>query len=569
MRAMLQMLSKKIRFQTSLVIWVSMLFLLLLSLVTAVVFLTADHAEKDRFESKKNLIHTQIGLAAKVFRDEVNALDDYLSNVELNEAIDPAEQFSAFFRVNKEISGITFYTSQNTILPLPNPYSGYYYNAESEAGFNELLYYGDRYDYLLRRKAYDNGEYIQFIKYMPASYAGAPVIAVVEKNIGLLKNSISDIHFPEDGNLLMVNGMNDVLFYTNENQPAYIDNAILNLMHNSSDVLADVKVGGNDYHIFYDRGTMFGCKAVFLIPSNGAFWTDAWDGRFYLNVLLVGAALILISFCLFYKLIYKPVAGLERSIRIMAGDELIVELDSPSSKLFEQVFMHLKSISTKLNRLSQNEISSKILVKQTELFALQSQINPHFLYNTLETIRGQAISIKATAIERMIKALAELFRYSIIHKGSMVCLKEELANVDNYLAIQQYRFADRFTYSKQIDEDILNHRVPKLMLQPLVENAFQHGLEKKVGEGRIMLRAHKTQGRLLIFIEDDGIGIPREELDHINHGLANSNQTSIKNRIGLSNVNERIKLNYGYEYGIKLYSETDKGTLVEINLPLN
>lgn len=247
---------------------------------------------------------------------------------------------------------------------------------------------------------------------------------------------------------------------------------------------------------------------------------------------------------------------------------------------FERLSVFLKkySLSNLFNILKDTinkEYSAAILKKQAEINYLESQISPHFLYNTLESIRGKAIVEGVDDIAEMTEALATFFRYSISQKGNIVTLEDELDNVDNYFIIQQYRFNNKFNISKIIYESdikVLDCLLPKLTIQPIVENAIYHGLETKIGKGNITIRVTVTEERLILNIVDDGKGIPQAKLDVLNKSLTYGEDfecvNSRKNGIALTNVNERIKLNYGKQYGITVYSSLGFGTDVEIVLPL-
>jgi two-component system sensor histidine kinase YesM len=200
---------------------------------------------------------------------------------------------------------------------------------------------------------------------------------------------------------------------------------------------------------------------------------------------------------------------------------------------------------------------------------LSNQINPHFLYNTLESIRGKAIMDNNHEIADMVEALSHLFRYNISNYGKLVPLSEELKNVDLYFNIQQFRFCDRFRLEKRIPEGLNNFYLPKLTLQPLIENALIHGLEKSKHSGTIILRIIETDVDLIIFVEDDGVGIEAEKLELINDALNSFSlpDTNEETGIALCNVNTRIKLLLGEEYGLRIYSTVSVGTTVEIRIP--
>ncbi len=226
-------------------------------------------------------------------------------------------------------------------------------------------------------------------------------------------------------------------------------------------------------------------------------------------------------------------------------------------------------------RLKQ-EYSAQVTDRQTRLSALQSQINPHFLYNTLECIRSEAILYDCDSIARMAKALASFFRYSISKKENVVTLREELANIENYFLIQSYRFDDKFSLEIQAEEDerdVYSCLIPKLALQPIVENAIFHGLETRTEDGRVIIRVRTTEDKVVIVISDNGVGIERAELEQMRERLKHpelekGQREGRGNGIALANVSQRIKLIFGSDYGLNLYSTKGVGTDVELVFPI-
>ncbi|PXX53703.1 histidine kinase/DNA gyrase B/HSP90-like ATPase [Hungatella effluvii] len=235
---------------------------------------------------------------------------------------------------------------------------------------------------------------------------------------------------------------------------------------------------------------------------------------------------------------------------------------------------------SELEEKLQDEYSVRMVDKQAKLSALQSQINPHFLYNTLECIRSEALLYDCDSIARMAKALASFFRYSISKKENIVTLREEFNNIENYFLIQSYRFDDKFSFeilAAPEDREAYSCLIPKLSLQPIVENAIFHGLETKPDKGKVTIRVEMTEKNVIIIVSDDGVGIGREELERMRDSLKNSKKETDKERktsgergngIALTNVSQRIKLIFGDDYGLNLYSTKGIGTDVEIILPI-
>lgn len=216
--------------------------------------------------------------------------------------------------------------------------------------------------------------------------------------------------------------------------------------------------------------------------------------------------------------------------------------------------------------------------RQAQYLALQNQINPHFLYNTLEGIRGEAITAGLDNVARMTEALATFFRYTISNVDRPVTLEEELDNIQNYYTIQKYRFGGRISLEVAWDEEdretLYKCRLPKLTLQPIVENAIVHGLERKLGSGLIRIKLTATGTRLIINVSDNGLGMDENRLRELSAKLrapfggyekAEGNGGA---GIAMVNVNNRIQLLYGEEYGITVMSSPGQGADVEIVLPL-
>lgn len=275
----------------------------------------------------------------------------------------------------------------------------------------------------------------------------------------------------------------------------------------------------------------------------------------------------------------KPLDMFEKYIK----DCLEGELDEKKVRNIPANIPFLYQISELMEKyaaLKTKKNTAQIFDKQTELTALQSQINPHFLYNTLECIRGQALLDDNIEIAKMVEALSSFFRYSISKKGNLVTLRDELANIENYMLIQRYRFNNRFSMEIIIDEEdeaAYDFLVPRLIIQPVIENAIFHGLEERMEDGIVSIEVIVTDLDMIITISDNGKGIDCEELEELNNRInANDMELDDKNKsnqintgIALPNINRRIRLLFGKEYGVNVYSTLGKGTDVEIIIPAN
>lgn len=202
-----------------------------------------------------------------------------------------------------------------------------------------------------------------------------------------------------------------------------------------------------------------------------------------------------------------------------------------------------------------------------ELQLLQEQINPHFLYNTLDTIMWLAIDHQDDKVVEMVAALSGFFRTSLSHGEDKISIREELEHVENYLKIQQLRYGDIMEYSIDVPDEIKKNDIVKITLQPLVENALYHGLKKQREKGMIKISSVDDENNIFLIVEDNGVGMQPEQVVQINKEMYEDIWVNRTTGFGIANVNRRIKLYYGEEYGLILESEPDIGTKVIVVVP--
>lgn len=249
------------------------------------------------------------------------------------------------------------------------------------------------------------------------------------------------------------------------------------------------------------------------------------------------------------------------------------------SESFNYMIRKINDLITELNEniealKEEKENVKKIQMqkRKAELMALQAQINPHFLYNTLNAITWQAAEQGADEISVLANSLGKFFRISLSKGKEIITIGEELAHVESYLRIQGIRYKDKIRYDIQAEEDIRELYIIKLVVQPLVENSIYHGIHLKDGVGHIHIRISRQTGRegipaICISVEDDGLGIEKEQLKTIQNALADGH-ISQDSGYGIYNVNERIKLYYGDSYGLRIESEYGTGTKATIEIPV-
>lgn len=218
-----------------------------------------------------------------------------------------------------------------------------------------------------------------------------------------------------------------------------------------------------------------------------------------------------------------------------------------------------------IDELVNENLSKQITIKETEFKALQAQINPHFLYNTLESINWIAKVNDQEQISRMVEALGFLLRNSISLKKRLIPIETELDIVKNYIVIQKYRFEERLDFSMHVDLDVLDCYIPKLTLQPLVENAIHYALETMIDPCKIRIYSILNKENFQLVVEDNGPGMEPGILEKVKRGEIRTRGQGI----GLSNIDERIKISFGQHYGVSIESQPDNGTKIIILLPYN
>lgn len=265
--------------------------------------------------------------------------------------------------------------------------------------------------------------------------------------------------------------------------------------------------------------------------------------------------------------VVKPLKKLEKYMVQVNPDNMDQRMEILTDDEIGHLSMKFNQMMDRIRNLKEQVIEVQEDKRKYELQALQAQINPHFLYNTLDSIIWMA-ETNDSNIVAMTEALAKLFRISLNKGNEEISLERELEHVKNYLIIQSMRYADKFTYEISAEPGVERCRTIKLILQPIVENCIYHGIKKKRGTGKITIRAYRREQNLIIEVSDDGCGMPEEICRKILSDEIESENIS-GSGIGVKNVNERIQLRFGKKYGLSYSSEEGVGTTVTYVLPYN
>jgi sensor histidine kinase YesM len=328
----------------------------------------------------------------------------------------------------------------------------------------------------------------------------------------------------------------------------------------------------DEYGSFYlnsRQSEKYNLHIIMLTPQSLMMHTQSALAR----MLIIIAVFIILVTLLFGTLIsgyiYRPVEALSNTIiKIKNGEtDLRAKTDGWSEEL-KVMGDEFNEMLDQIGRMVQDEYEAKVLMERTQYKVLQAQINPHFLYNTLDTMSGIAASQDCTLVSGLCQSLSAIFRYSLDISDTQSTLQQEMAHVRNYLYVMDVRNGNTIKYTYRIDSDTLDDNIPRITLQPIVENALQHGLRNtRRKDKELIISAKHRDDKLVITIEDNGAGMDAEAM---NEQLAKADIGRIEmgRSIGVMNVNARVKSVYGEDCGIRYESGPKGGTKAIIELPI-
>ncbi len=394
------------------------------------------------------------------------------------------------------------------------------------------------------------------------------VIGVIMVNckIGSLSDICEKMIIAQDQRIIIADSKGNTVFDTvSSNITKKLDDSLLNLLSKNTNLNEKVRLSNTDVFINYTASDYTGWKIINIIPVNKL---NLNIHRMKTATTIITFTIIILAFILLLSIsrqIAKPLKKLVLLLKLFENGNFDVQIKPEGRDEIGSLAIAFNKMAVKLKRLIKEVYFDKLRQKELELQMLQNQINPHFLYNSLDSIHMMAEINEDFETSKMAIALAKIFRYGISQSNVKVTIKEETENLKDYIMIQQVRFDEIFSISTDIDESLSGFMIIKLILQPLVENAIYHGINSRGEKGRINIHGYKDEDTIIFEVTDNGDGIAPEQLELLNayvNGLNNS-----FNSIGLKNVNKRIKLHYGDKYGIIIYSTLYEGTKVKVIIP--
>lgn len=377
---------------------------------------------------------------------------------------------------------------------------------------------------------------------------------------------IKNISLGKNGQIYIINKEGVIMTSSErEKTSAKIEQPVFDIVNTGDAGYSYIDINGLKNVLIYDTSGRNGWKVAATIPLKDVLYQT---GSIKMMAIVVGIVVIALSSTISFLIstkITKPIREMTKLVKVVAKGNLDVKYEARTNDELKDLSDGFNYMTSSLKELIGKVYIEEIQLKQAQLENLNAKINPHFLYNTLDTIYWMLVIAEQNEISNLVVALSDMLRYSISKSGDQVTVREELKQIDNYLYIQKTRFKDRLDVEYEVEEAANDCYIMKLLIQPIVENAIKHGLEFQSQKGLIIIKAYEKEEEIIIQIIDNGKGMSEREVKHL---LNRADTSSLKKPgIGLNNVNERIKMFYGAKYGITVESKLGEGTCVNINVP--
>jgi len=391
-------------------------------------------------------------------------------------------------------------------------------------------------------------------------------ILLVDMNFSGIEQIFTKINSDDSGYVYLVDSNGEIIYHPKQN---LINSS---LFHENNAIAATYEDGTHEEN-FEDNLRMVtvrtvgytGWKIINVTPAN-EFYMSFNQMRFFTGMIIALTILLIFFANQFVSyLIGNPIKRLDDSVKDLEYGKLDLNIFIGGSDEIQHLGRTITSVVLQMHRLMDEIVIEQEQKRKSEFDSLQAQINPHFLYNTLDSIVWMVESEQYQEAISMVTALANLFRISLSKGKNIITIREEIEHAQNYLYIQKIRYKNRFQIKINISPEIYECSTIKLIVQPLLENAIYHGVEFMDGDGEITIKGYLKNNDVFIDVIDNGLGMPEESADLI---LTDDTRVHKKGSgIGLSNVHQRIQLYFGKEYGLEIESVLDEGTTIHIHLP--
>lgn len=563
---------------------VALIPFLMFSIVSGSIFL--DHAQKTAEEHSVQLIH-QVSNSMDVYVETIEKMVNYIQ-LELQdtpfftmetEGAPGWESETAYIRSvlenvansHREVAGIFIATKEDLYVSTGmsrisrDPFQNERWYREASENPEEIqlisVVTGRN---IVTNRSYSIDDVFSLAKAVQDPETGE-VLGVILLDIrhDIIQSSINGVTIGEKG-FVFVMDQEDNIVYTPVNGIVYrVNPKWVKAMEPMS-----VQIQGGSYQIRSELSPYTGWRTVGVFSMDEVMSSVNTIVYILFTCVIISLVLVVIVSFKFSRTLTNPIFKLKRLMKQAESGDLTVRFNFQHNDEIGELGQSFNHMIARIDQLIQMVYVEQENKRTAEMKSLQEQIKPHFLYNTLDTISWMARDYDAEDIVRLVDALTNMFRIGLSHGKDIITVKEEITHVSNYLYIQKIRYKDKLNYVIHVDESLYAIEVPKLILQPLVENAIYHGVKAKRGGGTITITGVPEGENLVFTVQDNGAGMPQEKVEELNRRMSERSVLDEKKSFGLFYIRERIQLCYGKGYGVHVESTLGEGTRVTITLPL-
>lgn len=549
---------------------------LIISLVSFLVFAFASGGMVTRQLRRSSTVQTeqtisQVEISLSVYLQTMEQLINYVAQLAREDDEDLSRHFARLRPANPEVNGILFartddsFVSNGLLRVSRDPFSdeGWYRRAFHARG-NLVVLSSNAGRNITTEDVFSSDDVFSLAKavYDPDSGAFRGVV-LIDIRHDIIRNASKSASIGKEGFVFILDDQNEVV-YAPVNAVVYRVNPAW-LAGGNGPITVDI--AGEQYYIQGRKNALSGWQVVGVFPTSEVLH-DMTTTAYVMAASLIGAlfSIAILSFLL-SNTITKPLSKLQRLMEQAEAGNLAVRFNSRYTDEVGSLGQSFNHMLEQIDQLIQQVYEEQQSKRNAELRILQEQIKPHFLYNTLDTISWLSRESGADEVVHLVDALTNMFRVGLSKGRETITIKEEIRHVSSYLYIQQIRYSSKLSYSIEVEKELEGCLVPKLILQPLVENAIYHGIKQKREKGHICVNVFRDGANLVLQVGDNGVGIGAEKLELLRSQLGGSPRSE-ESGFGLFYVNQQLRLNFGHAYGVQITSEQDVGTVATINVPM-